>query len=213
MEQKRIKSLHFTFTLLWGVIFILLPASNSSCIKYADDDELTPPSDTIPSTTDTTTVIVDSLFQADVSYIMGEWMAQYSGFDPMQMKTSSIRRLVAFLPDGSYDSHVQGIVDIEDTVTVYKEFEHEHGTYSFDASRQLMKYTVEYDSLLNFGSDQLEYSPGKMRPGIGIIKEYDERLWFSQEKEGKRDWVRKDDNLVSADDHTENIIYVMKSQQ
>lgn len=211
MKKKIMYRIVSTVANLFIYAFCCIHAT--SCIKDATDDELTPPSDTIPSTTDTKSVIIDSLFMADVSYVEGEWMAQYSGFDLMQMKTSSIRRLVLFSPDGFYDSHVQGIVDVEDTITSYKEFEHEHGTYSFDVSSQLMRYTVEYDSLINFGSDQLEYSPGKMRPGIGIVKEYDERFWFSQEKNGKRDWVRKDENLVSTEDHSVSIIYVMKSQQ
>jgi len=184
----------------------------TSCIKDADDEgQPKPPAiDTIPDT-DSTLVVVDSVFKPSAEYMHGEWMAQYVGFDLRQMKTSSIRRLVFFSPDGYYDSHVQGIVDIEDSITAYKEFEHEHGMYSFDASRQLMKYTVEYDSLLNFGSDQLEYNPGKMRLGVGLVKEYYEEIWFSKEKDGKRDWVRKDDNLVSADNHSANIIYIMKN--
>ena len=186
----------------------------ASCIKDADDEnQPKPPSiDTIPTKTDSTLVVIDSVFKASAEYIQGEWMAQYAGFDLKQMKTSAIRRLVSFSPDGYYDSHVQGIVDIEDTITTYKEFEHEHGRYSFDVSRQVMRYTIEYDSLLNFGSDQLEYSPGKMRPGVGLIKEYDEEIWFSKEKEGKRDWIRRDENLVSTDNHSANIIYIMKNQ-
>lgn len=185
----------------------------TSCIKDADNEGQSKPpaTDTIPDT-DSTLVVVDSVFKASAKYMQGEWMAQYVGFDLRQMKTSAIRRLVFFSPDGDYDSHVQGIVDIEDTITTYKEFEHEHGMYSFDESRQLMKYTIEYDSLLNFLSDQLEYSPGKIYPGVGLVREYDEEIWFSKEKDGKRDWVRKDDNLVSTDDHSANIIYIMKNQ-
>lgn len=186
----------------------------TSCIKDADDEEqLKPPAtDTIPDT-DSTLVVVDSVFKASAEYMQGEWMAQYVGFDLRQMKTSAIRRLVFFSPDGYYDSHVQGIVDIEDTITTYKEFEHEHGTYFFDVNRQLMEYAIEYDSLLNFASDLLEYSPGKMRPGSGLVKKYSEEIWFSREKEGKRDWVRKDENLMSIGDHTVSIIYIMKNQQ
>ena len=113
----------------------------ASCIKDADAEEKPKPqsTDTTPTNTDSTLVVIDSLFKASAEYIKGEWMAQYVGFDLKQMKISAIRRLVSFLPDGYYDSHVQGIVDIEDTITAYKEFEHEHGMYSFDVSRQLMR--------------------------------------------------------------------------
>ena len=106
----------------------------ASCIKNSDDDEKpTPPTnDTIP-TVDSTAVVIDSTFRATKQFIEGEWMSQYLGFDPMQNAISAIRRLVFFATDGTYDSHVQGIANIEDTTVVeYKEFEHEYGTFSFN---------------------------------------------------------------------------------
>lgn len=184
----------------------------TSCIKDADDDEQPTPPENDTIITDTTKVVVDSVFKASVEYLHGEWMGQYVGYDKKQEATSAIRRLVFFSPDGFYDSHVQGIVNIEDTITTYKEFEHEHGSYTFDPDKQLVTYTIEYDSLLNFRSDQLEYSPGKMEPGVGLVKEYNERIWFSREKENKRDWIRTDENLMTPDDHAANVIYIMKQQ-
>ena len=183
-----------------------------SCIKDADDEEPQTPPDIDTITIDSTQVMIDSVFKASSEYLQGEWMGQYVGYDLMQGAMSAIRRLVYFSPDGFYDSHVQGIVNIEDTITNYKEFEHEHGTYSFDPDKQLVKYTIEYDSLLNFMSDQLEYNPGKIRPGVGLVTEYDERIWFSREQEGKRDWIRTDENLVTKEDKTVNVIYIMKQQ-
>lgn len=190
----------------------------TSCINDADDNEQpTPPEETLV-VTDSTTVRIDSAFVVSAEYMKGEWMAQYVGYDPQQSKASgsdvvtSIRRLVFFSPDGFYESHVQGIVNIEDTVTLYKEFEHEYGTYSFDAERQMMTYTVEYDSLLNFGTDKMEYHNGKVK-GPVTIPLYVERMWFSVEKDGLRDWIREDDNLMSVKEHTARLIYSMKRQQ
>lgn len=199
--------------LLICILTVAIPAFTASCIKDADDEDQPkqPTTDTIPAT-DTTLVAIDSLFKASVEYLQKEWMGQYTGFDARQQTTSAIRRMVSFLPDGSYDSHVQGIVNIEDTITTYKEFEHEHGTYAFDVDKQIMTYTIEYDSLIDFSSDVLVNNPGKLRPGVGLIREYSEQIWFSAEKEGKRDWVREDENLVSTDNHNANIIYIMKSQ-
>lgn len=198
------------------VILILMASIvQMSCIPNADNDAFQPPIiDPTDIVVDSTQITVDSSFVATMDYILGEWMGQYTGYDIRQGATSAIRRLVFFSPEGFYDSHVQGIVNIEDTISTYKEFEHEHGTYSFDALQQIMRYSIEYDSLLNFMTDKLEYNSGKMRPGIGLVQEYDERIWFSKEKDGKRDWVRTDENLVTAKDNTAvSIVYILKSQQ
>lgn len=185
----------------------------TSCIPRDEDDFPLPPApDPLPAVSDTAQIDIDSIFTPTTEYMHGEWMAQYEGFDLKQMRTSSIRRLMFFSPDGFYDSHVQGIVNIEDTITSYKEFEHEHGTYSYDSAKRILSYKIEYDSLLNFATDRLEYSPGKIVMGTGLVKEYDEMIWFSKEKEGNRDWIRKDDNLVTEDNHSINVIYVMKSR-
>ena len=200
-------------------IFICFLLS-SSCIKDSDDNDLpTPPNNGgIPLTTDSTTIVTDSAFMASKDYMTGEWMAQYIGYDPQQSMSSgsdvvsAIRRLVFFSPNGFYESHVQGIVNMKDTIALYKEFEHEYGTYSFDEKRQMMTYTVEYDSLLNFGTDKMEYHNGKVK-GPVTIPLYVERMWFSVEKDGLRDWIREDDNLMSVKEHTARLIYSMKRQQ
>ena len=198
------------------IILFLSSILATSCIKDANDEEQpTPP---IPVAVDSTTVLIDSAFTASVEYMAGEWMAQYVGYDPQQSMASgsdvvsAIRRLVFFSPDGFYESHVQGIVNTEDTITLYKEFEHEYGTYLFDEERQMMIYTVEYDSLLNFGADKMEYHAGKVK-GPVTIPQYGERIWFSAEKEGLREWIREDDNLMSVEEHTARLIYSMKRQQ
>ena len=192
----------------------------ASCINDADDgDQPKPPStDTIPTNTDSTLVVVDSAFVASAGYMTGEWMAQYVGYDPQQSMASgsdvvsAIRRLVFFSPNGFYESHVQGIVNMKDTIALYKEFEHEYGAYSFDEKRQMMTYTVEYDSLLNFGTDRMEYHSGKVK-GPVTIPQYGERIWVSVEKDGLRDWIREDDNLMSVEEHSARLIYSMKRQQ
>ena len=186
----------------------------TSCIKDADDDELpTPPANEIPSNVDSTMITKDSVFKATAAYMQGIWMGQYQGYDLRQKTTSNIRRIVTFLPDGIYDSHVQGIVNANDSTAGFMEFEHEHGSYTFNAEKQAMNYSIEYDSLLNFETGKLEYSAGKMRPGGGLIKKYDESIIFSLEKEGKRDWIRTDGELVSPDNHSAAVIYIMNKQQ
>lgn len=217
MKKSKNISLAVFFTNM--LLCLFLSMNTASCIKDADDEERpTPPEDDeTPVLIDSATVLIDSAFMASKEYMAGEWMAQYVGYDPQQSMASgsdvvsAIRRLVYFSPDGFYESHVQGIVNIEDTVTLYKEFEHEFGTYSFDAERQMMTYTVEYDSLLNFGTDVMEYHNGKVR-GAVTIPQYGERIWFSVEKDGLRDWIREDDNLMSAEENSARLIYSMKRQ-
>lgn len=205
----------FGWLALPGIISLMF----SSCIKDANDDKEQPtPPEEIPVVVDSTAVQVDSAFIASTEYMVGNWMAQYVGYDPQQSMASgsdvvsAIRRLVFFSPDGFYESHVQGIVNTEDTITFYKEFEHESGTYSFDEERQMMSYTVEYDSLLNFATDRMEYHSGKVK-GPVTIPQYGERIWFSGENDGLRDWIREDDNLMSVKEHTARLIYSMKRQQ
>ena len=216
--MKTIKTTHFPLFSFYILIGIIMTTIAASCIKDADDEEQpTPPKDT-PVDTDSIAVQIDSAFVAKAAYMVGEWMAQYAGYDPQQSLASgsdvvsSIRRLVFFSPDGFYESHVQGIVNTEDTITLYKEFEHEYGTFAFDEERQMMTYTVEYDSLLNFNTDQMEYHDGKVK-GPVTIPQYGERIWFSVENEGLRDWIREDDNLMSVEEHMARLIYSMKRQQ
>ena len=212
MRISRIRSCFVINAIVCIVFITFMP----SCIKDADNEEQKPPEQTEPiSDMDSTRVIVDSLFKATQAYMEGEWLSEYYGYDPMQDANSAIRRVVVFLPDGTYDSHVQGYNYIDgqqDSLVSYKEFEHEHGRYAFDEEKQSMTYDVEYDSLLNFFNDNLEYYAGKVVQGGGIQKKYDEPIFFSHEKDGKRDWVRIDNNLRSVEDHSARMIYIMKNQ-
>lgn len=213
-------SFSYNIYLLCVIVFVFSCIVPTSCIKNADDIEPPEPpiTDSTPTTPDSTLVLIDSVFMASVEYMHGEWMAQYIGYDPQQSGVidsdvvSAIRRMFYFSPEGFYENHVQGIVNIEDTITIYKEFEHEYGMYAFDVERQMMTYTVEYDSLLNFDTDQLEYHAGKMM-GQQTLPQYGEKIWFSYESDGKRDWIRTDGNLMSVDDHSAQLIYKMKNSQ
>lgn len=210
-QNKQIISYKYVWVCM---IALTMSFVSISCIKDADDEEIPQPSE-VPTDTianDSAAVVVDTDFRVSIELLQTEWMAEYTGYDPMLNAVSAIQRLIYFSPDGFYDSHVRGIANVADTtVTEFKEFEHEHGTYSFDVENQTMTYAVEYDSLLNFGANVMVYYPGKMIRGT-IKKEYAEDIKFSKEQEGKRNWIRTDDNLMSPTDHTAHIIYVMKNQ-
>lgn len=210
------KYLIFASVILQLACILFFSFNTVACIGSIDDDDPAPPND--DNTVDSAEVRIDSAFKATADFMVGTWMAQYAGYDPQQSMASgsdvvsAIRRLVFLSPDGSYESHVQGIVNVEDTIEVYKEFEHEYGTYAFNVERQMMTYTVEYDSLLNFGTDQMEYHAGKVM-GLQTMPRYGERIWFSFEEEGKRDWIRIDGNLMSTEDHSAQLFYIMKNQE
>ena len=190
-----------------AIVLVIIIASPIcfSCTGSADDDTPSPPApDTLSVATDSTAVLIDSLFMVAKENIEGEWMGQYIGYDERQGTTSAIRRMVYFAPEGFYDSHVQGIANIADTIVEYKEFEHEHGTYVFDAESQVMTFQVEYDSLLDFRNDVLVLNPMKAN--------WTERMWFSHMEEGRRDWIRTDESLTVPDDHTARVVYKMSQE-
>ena len=217
MEKRKIEGMRmwlFATIMAYAVMSML----TWSCIKNDDDEESPKPPQ--PDTTvvlDTTTVVADSTFQATRQYLIGTWQSEYMGFDTLQSASfdkkvvSRIRRFVCFSDDGSYDSHVQGIVDI-DTTTNFMELEHEHGSFNFNEATQLMTYRVEYDSVVNFLTEQLQFFPGKMRQGKGVFQQYEEAILFSMEKDGQREWIRLDDNLRALDNHNAQLVYTMKNR-
>ena len=202
------------------VIVMSLLLAVSSCIKDEQDEEqFVPPIDEPPVSADSATIAIDSTFQISMQDLYGEWQTEYDGFDPQQSfyqgkdVVSRIRKDFKFTDDGFYESHVQGIANIADTtITEFIEFEHEYGRFSYDEQRQVMKYFVEYDSLINFRTDSLEFHAGKVR-GQNELSEYDERIWFSVEQEGKRGWIRIDDNLLPVDNHATSLYYIMKKRK
>lgn len=211
--MEKIRNLTACSLVINIVICILISANIVSCIKDAEETEpiIPIPSDTV--SLDSSLIVADSCFIASASFLEGEWMAEYVGYDIMQGVNSAIRRVMRFYADGSYDSHVQGIngYDPENMVD-FKEFEHEHGLYIFNEEQQLMSYYVEYDSLLNFQTDLLEFHNGKVMPGGRTVTEYNEFIVFSFEKEGRRDWIRVDENLMSIDNYSVRLVYIMKNQ-
>lgn len=198
--------------MLLNVSAIVLFTLNS-CISDADDED--PPereNDTIINDTDTTSIRIDSLFRCGKSFILREWMAEYTGYDSAQNVISSIRRFMRLSEGDVYECHVQGIVNTADTFGM-KELEHEAGKFVFDEDRQTLTYLVGYDSLINFETGKMEFHSMKMHQDGTMASTYQERLWFTKEHDGKRGWIRVDDNLYDINNHDERLIYQMKSSQ
>ena len=188
----------------------------SSCIGDEDSDEHSAKDDSTTSqtTTDDTEIVVDSSFYAPNEYLTGEWIGEYVGYDAMQDTVSTIRRQVNFSDDGYYSSVVQGIIGYaEDEDAQFNCFEREQGHYTYDASSRTITYKVEYDSLINFRTNQMEYNPGKVIHGVGVLSEYSERVFFSPLRSEKRQWVRTDEQLKRNDNHSVPFIYLMNRRR
>lgn len=166
----------------------------SSCIPRATDEELlelfpTAPVDTISDVRK----YIDSSFIAPLEMLHGTWTANYSGFDPQQDSLSNIRRQFVLSVDGNYDNYVQGIIG--SSRTDFTPFEHEHGTFRYDEQTGYISYKVEYDSIVDFHTGKYQYFPFKMSATIMGVREYSEKVWFTVAANGRRAWVRQDENL------------------
>ncbi|MBO4907532.1 MAG: hypothetical protein J5486_10985 [Bacteroidaceae bacterium] len=197
------------------LIYISLVLSLCACIP--DDDDIS--SSAGSETFDSTLVIIDSAFTADKEFLVGEWRAEYLGFDanPRQQTLCKIQRHTKLHPDGSYDNYVRGLMlkesDSTEQHTQFIDFEHEHGTYLLIQENRMLYYQVEYDSLVNFLTGKLEYNPGKLRVGEGILSQYEESIWFTPEHNRQRRWVRFDETLRNAEDSTSALYYMMSRLQ
>lgn len=178
-----------------------------SCIGNDDTTE-TFPENTLQN--DTLSNVVDSDFIALKSYLIGEWLGEYSGFDARQDTMCRIKRKVDFLENNEYESIVQGCFGItEGGDEEYDLFEHEAGVYEYNEGTGVITYHVAYDSVINFVTQRLDSFPGKKIEGEGIFTEYQERIYFSANKDGLRRWIRKDDNLFVEQDSLIRLVYPM----
>ena len=149
----------------------------------------------------------DPSFFPEVAYLHATWLGEYEGWDVHQRTITKIKRLLTLRSDGTYTNLIQGVL-VATGKTDYIDFEHEHGNYTYTENARVVTYTVESDSLLDFASQQF----------VGYTKKhyidhettvYTEQPLFTKEKERRRKWITRDDNLVSADDKKSPIVYAM----
>ncbi len=198
----------------------------AACIGSIDEPELPemlsePDNIVLPDT-----IPIDSAFIPSADYLMTTWMAEYSGYDPLQQDYFTIRRQMVLSPTGAYDCYVQGIPTSQMPATtatvpeasapatqqVLMNFEHEHGTYTYDSTRCRLTYRVEYDSLVNFATGQMERFNYRLGEGQAMQTRYNEHVWMTEEYQGKRQWVRGDNTLRSSDNHDLPLSYRMNKQ-
>lgn len=93
---------------------------------------------------------IDDNFKATLSYLQGEWAAEYEGWDEVQERKVTIRRTLLLAPDSNYQNHIEGKMPIGADKQKFFLFESEGGTYTYDSLRGIVTYTCQYDSVLNF---------------------------------------------------------------
>ena len=138
-----------------------------------------------------TELALDVNFKATLSYLLGEWAAEYEGWDDVQRRDVTIRRTLNLAPNGTYQNHIEGKMPEGSDKQDFFLFESEGGTYTYDPSRGVVTYTCQYDSVLNF-RDQTFTRYEQKHYYDHMDGAYTEKVLFTVEKNGKREWVTND---------------------
>lgn len=150
---------------------------------------------------------IDASYKPSLSEIQKVWAGEYEGWDNNQKKNTKIKRLLTLKPNNTYTNVIQGVL-VESGKSDYVDFEHEKGTYSYNARTQTITYTVESDSVLDYGKQKFDGYKGK-KYYDRTEGNYTEKVSFSSIKDGQRSWITRDAYLQSLTDKTINIAFAM----
>lgn len=184
-------------SLLWVLGFGMM-----GCIEQGD--EYGPVVEYGPPPTE---LAIDNNFMAALSYLQGEWAAEYEGWDYIQECNTIIRRKLKLNPDGTYTNLIAGKLPKNGEDRFFL-FESEGGTYTYDPSRGKVTYTCQYDSVLNF-RDQSFTLYNRKYYYDHMDDDYTEKVLFTVEKNGKREWVTHDTFLLPKDSNDSTLEYRM----
>ena len=153
---------------------------------------------------------IDNSYSPSQSDIQKVWVGDYEGWDANQEKNTKIKRLLTLNANGTYINVIQGIL-VESGKNDYLDFEHERGTYTYNSSSKTITYNVRTDSILNYGTQQMEgYTQKKYYDHSE--GSYSEKVNFSKERDSQRSWISHDMYLQSLTDKTINIAFPMVVQ-
>ena len=171
-----------------------------------EEGEIDPP---VPPITDNVDAekYIDASYKPSLSEIQKVWAGEYEGWDNNQTKNTKIKRLLTLKPNNTYTNVIQGVL-VESGKSDYVDFEHEKGTYSYNARTQTITYTVESDSVLDYGKQKFDGYKGK-KYYDRTEGNYTEKVSFSSIKDGQRSWITRDAYLQSLTDKTINIAFAM----
>ncbi len=182
-------------TLLWMLGFGMM-----GCTEQGDEYGTEPP---IPEN-----LSIDQSFRATLSYLHGEWAAEYEGWDNVQKRSVTIRRKLQLAEDGTYQNliggHLPNMKDEQEFVLL----ESEGGTYTYLPSSRTITYTCKYDSVLQFETQKL-VCYGRKHYWDHEEDTYTEKVQFTEKRNGKREWVTYDPFLVPQDDKDAVLEYRM----
>lgn len=188
--------------------FVLPCAMVMSCGDDGDDSKSDPEA---PETAITNNVdaekYIDASYSPSLSEIQKSWAGEYEGYDSNQKKNTKIKRMLVLEPNNRYVNIIQGVL-IESGKSEYVDFEHEKGTYSYNARTKTITYTVEADSVLDYAKQYFNGYRGK-KYYDHTDGNYTETVSFSALKDGQRAWITRDTYLQSLTDRTINIAFAM----
>ena len=153
---------------------------------------------------------IDQAYTASLSEIQKAWAGEYEGWDDVQKKNTNIRRLLTLNPNNTYTNVIQGVL-IESGKSDYVDFEHEKGRYSYNSRTKTITYTVESDSVLDYGKQKFVGYSGK-KYYDHTDGNYNENVQFSYSTNGTRKWITRDTYLQSLTDMTISIAFAMDPQ-
>lgn len=195
--------------------FLLLPLLAmttvvfTSCIKDDDDD--------VKLNENVDQFEIDETFKASASYLQASWQGEYSGYDENQKANTNIRRLLVLNANGTYINTIQGIlVNKTSNKADYVNFEIEKGTYSYNGSN-IITYTVQVDSLINYQTEELEYFSkkhsysGSSTDTSKDVSSYTEGVQF-QTTNGDHQWITKDFYLSNLKGSDLTLYFIMKKE-
>ena len=156
------------------------------------------------------TMSVDFNYVATLAEIQKTWAGEYEGWDDVQQKNTKIRRLLILNPNNTYTNIIQGVL-IESGKSDYVDFEHEKGRYSYNSRTKTITYTVESDSVLDYGKQKFDGYSGK-KYYDHTDGNYNENVQFSYSTNGARKWITRDTYLQSLTDKTISIAFAMDPQ-
>ena len=198
--------------------YLLMAAMVLPCAMFTacgdDDDEpiksdVENPSKPILSNVDAEQYI-DASYSPSVSEIQKAWVGDYEGWDTNQSKNTKIKRLLILQPNNSYINVIQGIL-VESGKDQYTDFEHERGTYSYNARTQTITYSVQSDSILDYAKGKMDGYRGK-KFYDHTDGNYTEKVAFSTIQNKQRSWISHDTYLQSLTDKSINIAFIMVPQ-
>lgn len=149
----------------------------------------------------------DTSYAPKLSDIQKTWTGEYKGYDTNQESNTNIKRLLSLYANKTYTNIIQGVL-VKSGKSEYVNFELERGTYVYNERQKTITYTVQSDSILDYGTQKFDVYHGK-KYYDHTEGNYSEKVAFSTPVDNQRSWITHDTYLQSLTDKTINIAFAM----